>query len=130
MNKSEVTLKRAIMIHAIMKSKEVRAERLIEETMSEIVTALHLDKPPLAFPNVIARLCEAASVPTRPITAAVKENLRHPHQQPQQHQQFHGRQDDQEQYAAYAAQVPQGFPEPQGYGWGQLQQDMATLRLN
>ncbi|MED6160489.1 hypothetical protein PIB30_051884 [Stylosanthes scabra] len=89
MNKSEVMLKRAILIHAIMKSQEVRVERLIEETMSEIVTALHLDKPPLAFPNVIVHLCEAAGVLMEPgipiliarrITAAVIENLRYPHQ--------------------------------------------------
>ncbi|MED6178034.1 hypothetical protein PIB30_103880, partial [Stylosanthes scabra] len=65
-NKSEVTLKRAILIHAIMKGQEVRAERLIEEHISEIVTSLHLDKPPLAFPNIIARLCEAAKVPIEP----------------------------------------------------------------
>ncbi|MED6201849.1 hypothetical protein PIB30_099231 [Stylosanthes scabra] len=68
---------------------------------------LHLSKPPLAFPNVIARLLEESGVDYnaldsddkvpkgRPITAEVMENIRHPqhhspppHQSPQLHQ-FH-----------------------------------------
>ncbi|MED6187608.1 hypothetical protein PIB30_078030 [Stylosanthes scabra] len=118
-NKSKVTLKRAILIHAIMKGQEVRAERLIEEHIFEIVTSLHLDKPPLAFPNIIARLCEAANVPiepdvpiptARPIIISVMQNIRYPRQQPQQHQQFHEGYADQEQHAEHA----QGFPEAQG----------------
>ncbi|MED6189401.1 hypothetical protein PIB30_095664 [Stylosanthes scabra] len=52
-------------------------------------------------------------------------NIRYPRQQPQQHQQFHEGYADQEQHVEHA----QGFPKPQGYGWGQLQQDMATLNV-
>ncbi|MED6224932.1 hypothetical protein PIB30_088966 [Stylosanthes scabra] len=55
------------------------------------------------------------------------ERVRGPYQPP--HQPPQG-ENDQEQHAEYAAHVPQGFPKLQGYGWGQLQQDMASLRLN
>ncbi|MED6211334.1 hypothetical protein PIB30_072711, partial [Stylosanthes scabra] len=84
--------------------------------------------------------CVAAKVPlepdmpvpvARPITATVMANVRHFPQQPHQPRKFQGGEEDQEQpKPAYAAQAPQGFPEPQGYGWGQLQQDMASLQLN
>ncbi|MED6113517.1 hypothetical protein PIB30_071528 [Stylosanthes scabra] len=89
------------------KSQEVEVEEIIEDTMTNIISKLHLSKPPLAFPNVIARLLEELGVDYnaldsddkvpkgRPITAEVMENIRHPqhhspppHQSPQLHQ-FH-----------------------------------------
>ncbi|MED6140474.1 hypothetical protein PIB30_093607 [Stylosanthes scabra] len=75
--------------------------------MTNIISKLHLSKPPLAFPNVIARLLDESGVDYnaldsddkvpkgRPITAEVMKNIRHPqyhspppHQSPQLHQ-FH-----------------------------------------
>ncbi|MED6181118.1 hypothetical protein PIB30_016649 [Stylosanthes scabra] len=105
--------------------------------MTEIVKDLHTTRHPLAFPNVIARLCEAVGVSyrasnskegvpkIRPIIAAVMENIRYPHHQPPppppQPQQYFGEGEHQEQ-PTYDAQMPQG------YGWGKLQADMANLR--
>ncbi|MED6224255.1 hypothetical protein PIB30_082264 [Stylosanthes scabra] len=92
-NKFEVTLKRGVLIHSIMKSQEVRVEKLIEETMWEIVATLHLDKPLLAFPSIIYCLCIATKVPlepdmpvpvARPIIAVVMGNVRLPCQQAHQ----------------------------------------------
>ncbi|MED6201595.1 hypothetical protein PIB30_096582, partial [Stylosanthes scabra] len=137
-NQSEVTMKRAVLIHCIIHGQIVRVERIIAEAMSKIVKDLHTTRHPLAFPNVIARLCEGAKVDyrapnsmqavpkIRPITAAVMENIRYPHYQPppppSQPQQYFGEREHQEQ-PAYDAQMPQG------YGWGQLQADMANLRI-
>ncbi|MED6115481.1 hypothetical protein PIB30_091020 [Stylosanthes scabra] len=75
--------------------------------MANIISKLYLSKPPLAFPNIIARLLEDSGVDYhaldsgdkvpkgRPITAEVMENIRQPqrhspppHQTPQPHQ-FH-----------------------------------------
>ncbi|MED6189549.1 hypothetical protein PIB30_097034 [Stylosanthes scabra] len=62
--------------------------------MSKIVKDLQTTRHPLAFPNVIDRLCKGEKVDyrapnsmeavpkIRPITAAVKENIRYPHYQP------------------------------------------------
>ncbi|MED6225502.1 hypothetical protein PIB30_094363 [Stylosanthes scabra] len=61
-NQSEVTMKRAVLIHCIIHGQIVRVERIIAEAMSEIVKDLHTTRHPLAFPNVIARLCEGAKV--------------------------------------------------------------------
>ncbi|MED6176672.1 hypothetical protein PIB30_090495 [Stylosanthes scabra] len=62
-----------------------------------------------------------------PITAAVMENIRYPYHQPPlpppQPQQYVGEGGHQEQ-PTYDAQMPQG------YGWGQLQADMANLRIS
>ncbi|MED6199942.1 hypothetical protein PIB30_080568 [Stylosanthes scabra] len=114
-NQSEVTLNRAVLIHCIMSSQEVRVEKIIVDAMMNIISKLHTSKPPLAFPNIIARLCEEmeisflASGPVeampkaRSITPAVMENIRHPLVQPFNHQQhFHHEQPI------------------DGYGWGQL----------
>ncbi|MED6137342.1 hypothetical protein PIB30_064112 [Stylosanthes scabra] len=136
-NQSEITVKRAVLIHCIIHCQDVRVEKLIAEAMIEIVKNLHTTRHPLAFPNVIARLCEAVGVSyrapnsneavtkIRPITAAVMENIRYPHHQPPppqpQPQQYVGEGEHQEQ-PAYDTQLPQG------YGWGQLQADMANLR--
>ncbi|MED6165727.1 hypothetical protein PIB30_102327 [Stylosanthes scabra] len=57
-NQSEVTVERAVLIHCIITSQEVEVEEIIEDTMTSIISKLHLSKPPLAFPNVIARLLE------------------------------------------------------------------------
>ncbi|MED6176350.1 hypothetical protein PIB30_087364 [Stylosanthes scabra] len=136
-NQSEITVKRAALIHCIIHGQNVRVEKLIAESMTEIVKNLHTIRHSLAFPNVIARLCEAVGVSyrapnsdeavpkIRPITAAVMENIRYPHHQPPppppQPQQYVGEGEHQEQ-PTYDAQMPQG------YGWGQLQADMANLR--
>ncbi|MED6139649.1 hypothetical protein PIB30_085798 [Stylosanthes scabra] len=121
-NQSEVTLNRVVLIHCIMSSQEVRVEKIIVDAMMNIINKLHTSKPPLAFPNIIACLCEEmeisflASGPVeampkaRAITPAVMENIRHPPIQavnPQQH---------------YHHEQP-----ADGYGWGQLQDDMANM---
>ncbi|MED6116612.1 hypothetical protein PIB30_101832 [Stylosanthes scabra] len=89
-NQSEVTIKRIVLIHCIIRGQDVRVEKLIVDMMAEIVKNLHSTKPPLAFPNIIAHLCEAAGIryqasdsdeavpKVRPITAAVMENIRYP----------------------------------------------------
>ncbi|MED6111466.1 hypothetical protein PIB30_052538 [Stylosanthes scabra] len=93
-NQSEITVKRAVLIHCIIHGQNVRVEKLIAEAMTEIVKNLHTIRHPFAFPNVIARLCEVVGVSyrapnsdeavpkIRPITAAVMENIRYPHHQP------------------------------------------------
>ncbi|MED6114837.1 hypothetical protein PIB30_084323 [Stylosanthes scabra] len=125
-NQSEVTLNRAVLIHCIMSSQEVRVEKIIVDAMINIITKLHATKLPLAFPNIIACLCEEMEVPylasrpveavpkARPITTAVMENLRYPPVQPY----------FQQEQPANAANMLQG------YGWGQLQEDMANLNKN
>ncbi|MED6148012.1 hypothetical protein PIB30_049181 [Stylosanthes scabra] len=77
--------------------------------------------------STITHLCEAAglsyraprsneAVPkVRPIIATVMENIRYPPHHPPD------KGENQEQ-SAYDAQMPQG------YGWGQLQADMANLK--
>ncbi|MED6138874.1 hypothetical protein PIB30_078675 [Stylosanthes scabra] len=61
-NQSEITVKRAVLIHCIIHGQDVRVEKLIAEAMTKIVKNLHTARHPLAFPNVIARLCEAVGV--------------------------------------------------------------------
>ncbi|MED6212184.1 hypothetical protein PIB30_080765 [Stylosanthes scabra] len=133
-----ITVKRAVLIHCIIHGQDVRVEKLIAEEMTEIVINLHTTRHPLEFPNVFARLCKAVEVSyrapnsneavpkIRPITAVVMENIRYPHHQPPppptQPQQYVGEGGHQEQ-PTYDAQMPQG------YGWGQLQADMANLRI-
>ncbi|MED6186568.1 hypothetical protein PIB30_067980 [Stylosanthes scabra] len=109
-----------------MSGQEVRVEKVIVDAMMNIINKLHATKPPLAFPNIIARLCEEmeisylasgpveAAPKARPIITAVMENLRYPLVQPYFHQ----------EQPANPANVPQG------YGWGQLQEDMADLNKN
>ncbi|MED6148948.1 hypothetical protein PIB30_057737 [Stylosanthes scabra] len=123
-NQSEVTMKRAVLIHCIIHGQDVWVEKLIAEAMTEIIKNLHTTRHPLAFPNVIARLCEATGISyraansneavpkIRPITAAP------PPPQPQQY----FREGENQEQSAYDAQMPQG------YRWGQLQADMANLR--
>ncbi|MED6129079.1 hypothetical protein PIB30_104277 [Stylosanthes scabra] len=121
-NQSEVTLNRAVLIHCIMSSQEVRVEKIIVDAMMNIINKLYTSNPPLAFSNIIARLCEEmeisflASGPVeampkaRAITPAVMENIRHPPIQPFNPQQH------------YHHEQP-----ADGYGWGQLQEDMANM---
>ncbi|MED6163844.1 hypothetical protein PIB30_083976 [Stylosanthes scabra] len=47
---------------SIIHGQDVRVEKLIAEAMTEIVKNLHTTRHLLAFPNVIARLCEAVGV--------------------------------------------------------------------
>ncbi|MED6202424.1 hypothetical protein PIB30_105302 [Stylosanthes scabra] len=61
-NQSEVTVERAVLIHCIITSQEVEVEEIIEDTMANIISKLHLSKPPLAFPNIIAHLLEDSGV--------------------------------------------------------------------
>ncbi|MED6165022.1 hypothetical protein PIB30_095690 [Stylosanthes scabra] len=61
-NQSEVTLNRAVLIHCIMSSQEVRVEKIIVDAMMNIINKLHTSKPLLAFPNIIARLCEEMEI--------------------------------------------------------------------
>ncbi|MED6135964.1 hypothetical protein PIB30_051617 [Stylosanthes scabra] len=91
-NQSEVTVKRAVLIHYNIHSQEVRVEKLIMDAMTEIIKNLHSTKPPLAFPNVIARLCEVDGYDTKLLP-----------------QQNFGEEEDQEQPAYDAAQMPQGY---------------------
>ncbi|MED6178279.1 hypothetical protein PIB30_106029 [Stylosanthes scabra] len=114
-NQSEVTLNRAVLIHCIMSSQEVRVEKIIVDAMMNIINKLHISKPPLAFPNIIARLFEEMEISflasglveampkARSITPAVMENIRHPPVQPFNPQQH------------YHHEQP-----ADGYGWGQL----------
>ncbi|MED6187892.1 hypothetical protein PIB30_080813, partial [Stylosanthes scabra] len=94
-NQSEVTLNRAVLIHCIMSSQEVRVEKIIVDAMMNIISKLHTSKPPLAFPNIIARLCEELEI-------------------------------------SFLASGPvEAMPKPaDGYGWGQLQENMANMSKN
>ncbi|MED6153756.1 hypothetical protein PIB30_105074 [Stylosanthes scabra] len=56
-NQSEVTLNRAVLIHCIMSSQEVRVEKIIVDAMMNIINKLHTSKPPLAFPSPAIRKC-------------------------------------------------------------------------
>ncbi|MED6178151.1 hypothetical protein PIB30_104887, partial [Stylosanthes scabra] len=108
-----------------MSSQEVRVEKIIVDAMMNIISKLHTSKPPLVFPNIIARLCEEVEISflasgpveampkARPITPAVMENIRHPPIQP-----FHPQQHFHHEQPA------------DGYGWGQLQEDMANMSKN
>ncbi|MED6188163.1 hypothetical protein PIB30_083383 [Stylosanthes scabra] len=94
--------------------------------MTDIVKDLHTTRHPLAFPNIIARLCKATGISyrapssneavpkVRPITAVVMEKIRYPPHQPPppppQPQQYFREGENQEQ-SAYDAQMPQEFYE-------------------
>ncbi|MED6140845.1 hypothetical protein PIB30_097377 [Stylosanthes scabra] len=58
-NKSEITVARAILIHAIMSEEDVWAEDIISDNMTVIVQALH-GKGNLSFPSTIYKLCKDA----------------------------------------------------------------------
>ncbi|MED6189640.1 hypothetical protein PIB30_098051 [Stylosanthes scabra] len=63
-NKSEITLARAILIHAIMRREDVRAEDIIADNMAVIAQGLQ-GKGNLSFPSTIYKLCKDAGVPLR-----------------------------------------------------------------
>ncbi|MED6201919.1 hypothetical protein PIB30_099912 [Stylosanthes scabra] len=99
-NQSEVTLNRVVLIHCIMSSQEVRVEKIIVDAMMNIINKLHTSKPPLAFPNIIARLCEEMEISflaSGPVEAMPKKR--------------------------YITPAP-----ADGYGWGKLQEDMANMK--
>ncbi|MED6210946.1 hypothetical protein PIB30_068948 [Stylosanthes scabra] len=96
-NKSEITVARAILIHAIIKGEEVRVEDIIADNMAVIAQGLH-GKGKLGFPSTIYKLCKDAKVPLReikrttqipqekPITARRMESKRLPRNVTQQQQ--------------------------------------------
>ncbi|MED6127265.1 hypothetical protein PIB30_086471 [Stylosanthes scabra] len=117
-NKSEITVVRAILIHAIMKGEEVRVENIIADNMAVIAQGLH-GKGKFGFPSIIYKLCKDARVPLRefkrtmripqkkPITAKRMESTRLPRNVPQQQQD----EDDEDQ------------PMPQAEGGNEEDQD-------
>ncbi|MED6222732.1 hypothetical protein PIB30_067212 [Stylosanthes scabra] len=96
-NKSEITVARAILIHAIMRGEDVRDEDIIADNMAVIAQGLH-GKGNLSFPSTIYKLCKDAGVPLREfrrtskiseeklITAKRMESIRVPRNVPQQQQ--------------------------------------------
>ncbi|MED6116237.1 hypothetical protein PIB30_098186 [Stylosanthes scabra] len=94
-SKSEVTTKRAILIHSIMQGEGVRAEEIIDDNIATIAQGL-TNKGNLAHPSTIYKLCKDAGVPVREfrrtpriselsyITAKRMETIRFPRHQPQQ----------------------------------------------
>ncbi|MED6202143.1 hypothetical protein PIB30_102413 [Stylosanthes scabra] len=63
-NKSEITVARAILIHAIMRGEDVRVEDIIADNMAVIAQGLH-GKGNLSFPSTIYKLCKDAGEPQR-----------------------------------------------------------------
>ncbi|MED6225905.1 hypothetical protein PIB30_098110 [Stylosanthes scabra] len=63
-NKSKITVARAILLHAIMRGEDVRAEDIIADNMAVIAQGLH-GKGNLIFPSTIYKLCKDAGVPLR-----------------------------------------------------------------
>ncbi|MED6213250.1 hypothetical protein PIB30_091331 [Stylosanthes scabra] len=61
-NKSEITIARAILIHAIIKGEDVRIEELIADNIAVIAQGMQ-GKGKLAFPSTIFKLCKDAEVP-------------------------------------------------------------------
>ncbi|MED6139515.1 hypothetical protein PIB30_084551 [Stylosanthes scabra] len=61
-NKSEITIARAILIHAINNGEDVRVEELIADNIAVIAQGMQ-GKGKLAFPSTIFKLCKDAEVP-------------------------------------------------------------------
>ncbi|MED6129393.1 hypothetical protein PIB30_107558 [Stylosanthes scabra] len=80
--------------------------------MANIISKLHLSKPPLAFPNIIARLLEDLGVDYHALDSGDKYQSQH--------------QEEGEQ-PAFEATFEAAY-EPQSYGLGQLQEDMANMK--
>ncbi|MED6189925.1 hypothetical protein PIB30_100739, partial [Stylosanthes scabra] len=120
-NQSEVTIERAVLIHCIITSQEVEVEEIIEDTMTSIISTLHLSKPPLAFPNVIARLLDESGVDYNALGSDDKPFSPSPQYQSQHH--------FEEEHPAGEATFEAAYG-PQNYGWGQLHEDMTTLKAN
>ncbi|MED6162927.1 hypothetical protein PIB30_075078 [Stylosanthes scabra] len=96
-NKSKITVARAILIHAIMRGEDVRAEDIIADNMAVIAQGLY-GKGNLSFLSTIYKLSKDAGVPLREfkrttripeeklITAKRIESTRLPRNVPQQQQ--------------------------------------------
>ncbi|MED6200148.1 hypothetical protein PIB30_082357 [Stylosanthes scabra] len=63
-NKSEITIARAILIHAIIRGEDVRVEELIADNITVIAQGMQ-GKGKLAFPSTIFKLCKDTEVPMR-----------------------------------------------------------------
>ncbi|MED6225198.1 hypothetical protein PIB30_091422, partial [Stylosanthes scabra] len=63
-NKSEITVARAILIHAIMRGEDVRAEDIIADNIAVIAQGLQ-GKGNLSFLSTIYKLCKDTGVPLR-----------------------------------------------------------------
>ncbi|MED6112200.1 hypothetical protein PIB30_059521 [Stylosanthes scabra] len=70
-NKSEIIMARAILIHAIMRGEDVRAEDIIADNMAVIAQGLH-GKGNSSFPSTIYKLCKDAGVPLREFKRTTK----------------------------------------------------------
>ncbi|MED6128022.1 hypothetical protein PIB30_093595 [Stylosanthes scabra] len=60
-NKSEITIARAILIHSIIRGKDVRVEEIIADNIAMIAQGMQ-GKGKLAFPSTIFKLCKDAGV--------------------------------------------------------------------
>ncbi|MED6200476.1 hypothetical protein PIB30_085505 [Stylosanthes scabra] len=88
-NRSEIPVIRAILIHYIMRSEDVRAEDIIADKIVRMAQGIK-EKGKLGFPSTIYKLCKEAGVPLRefrrtrkiqakkPITARRMESTRLP----------------------------------------------------
>ncbi|MED6124946.1 hypothetical protein PIB30_063823 [Stylosanthes scabra] len=150
-NKSEITVARAILIHAIMKGEKVRVENIIAGNMAVIAQGLH-GKGKLGFPSTIYKLCKNANVPLgefkrttripqeKPTTAKRMESTRLPRNIPQQQQDEDdedqpmpqvegGNEEDQNQQQNHQFQQPpqQHYPEFQQNFENQYHQDLQGI---
>ncbi|MED6177510.1 hypothetical protein PIB30_098785 [Stylosanthes scabra] len=151
-NKSEITVARAILIHAIMRREEVRAEDIIADNMAVIAQGLH-GKGNLSFPSTIYKLCKDTGVPLREfkrtswipeeklITVKRMESMRLPRNVPQQQQDEDdedepmpqaggGNEEDQEQQQYHQFQQPpqQHYQEFQQNFENQYHQDLQGIK--
>ncbi|MED6213528.1 hypothetical protein PIB30_094245 [Stylosanthes scabra] len=94
---------------------------IIEDTMTNIISKLHLSKPPLAFSNIIARLLEESGVDYNALDCDDKPFSPSPQYQSQHHFEEEQPTGEATFEAAYG---------PQNYGLGQLHEDMTTLKAN
>ncbi|MED6160988.1 hypothetical protein PIB30_056437 [Stylosanthes scabra] len=150
-NKSEITVARAILIHAIMKGEEVRVEDIIADNMAVIAQGLH-GKGKLCFSSTIYKLCKDAKVPLRefkrttripqekPIMAKRIESTRLPRNVPHQQQDKDdedqpmpqaegGNEEDQNQQQYHQFQQPpqQHYPKFQQNFENQYHQDLQGI---
>ncbi|MED6140705.1 hypothetical protein PIB30_095978 [Stylosanthes scabra] len=63
-NRSEIPVIRAILIHCIMRGKDVRAEDIIADKIVRMAQGIK-EKGKLGFPSTIYKLCKEAGVPLR-----------------------------------------------------------------
>ncbi|MED6150867.1 hypothetical protein PIB30_076718 [Stylosanthes scabra] len=118
LNRSEIPVIRAILIHCIMKGEDVRAEEIIADKIIRIAQGIK-EKGKLGFPSTIYKLCKDAGIPLRefrktrkipaetPITARRMESTRLPRKP--QHQPQDNEDEDQPM-----PQAEEGHEEEQG----------------